>query len=296
MPLVSIADLARPPEELAPLRQQARGLSELWNAFVLQDGEAYSYTVSKQGESSRGGGIHASEMSECMLRLVYSILGIERRHIKEVNDYNMKMRFKAGDALHAMVQSDFARMSDWYTREHRDQGLALSFESEVRITPEFYAVAQEWGINSGCDGVFTFWHWDGTQWVAYLRVGVEIKSSSALEYEKRKGPEGKHAKQACLYQKCLDLPLMWTIYYNKSNSNYTTPTMPWLFDFDEKLWEEELEMRFRTAYEHVRTQQMPPRNEGHHCRFCPFTHHCGPEVLKRVQPQKGISAGLRVLP
>src|SRR5690606_11437879 len=94
-------------------------------------------------------------------------------------------------------------------------------------------------------------------------------------------PESDHMEQTCLYQACLDLPLMWVLYYNKSNSNFTTPYAPWLFKFDRHKWENELQPRFAKAHAHAQSQQLPDRTEGQHCQWCPFAWLCKPKVLSR---------------
>lgn len=220
-------------------------------------------------------------MSKCMLKVVYSIMGVERHTTATDIDANMKLRMRTGTAIHAMLQSDFKRMAEWYTKNHSAEGLALSFESELKVKSDLQLTAQAWDLSSSCDGAFTFWRWDGVQWVAYLRVGVEIKTSSAPSYEARRKPDYDHLEQTCLYQACLDLPLMWLLYYNKSNSNFTTPFAPWLFKFDRHKWENDLEMRFAKAHHHAETRQMPDRTEGKHCGWCPFGYLCKPKILNR---------------
>lgn len=286
MQLINLADLARPEEQLSPLISQAQKLGELWLEFIKQDDEPYDYAIHDDGESSRSAGIHASEMSKCMLKLVYSIAGVDRRPNAQATDANMKLRFRTGTAIHAMIQSDFKRMADWYSAQNSQYGHALTFESELKVKSNLQEVAKAWDLSSSCDGAFTFWrHGQRPEgdygWMDYLRVGVEIKTSSAPAYEGRKKPEPEHMEQTCLYQATLDLPLMWVLYYNKSNSNFTTPYAPWLFKFDKHLWENELEMRFAKAHHLAETRQMPERTEGKHCDWCPFSWLCQPKVLNK---------------
>ena len=303
MQLVSIADLQRPAEELEPILQYANKLGELWLDFVKQDAESYVYTVYDSGEKDRSSGIHASEMSKCMLKMVYSIMGVERRVLPETLDANMKLRFRTGTAIHSMIQTDFERMAVWYNKMYYGRGLALTFQRELKIRPDLQEAAESWGLNSHCDGLFTFWRQDrelppsyGYEWDPFLRIGVEIKTSSDKAYDDRKKPEPDHLEQTTLYQACLDVPVMWVLYYNKSNSNFSTAYAPWLFKFDKHLWENELEMRFAKAHHHAETRQMPPRTEGKHCSWCPFAWLCDPQVLKRQQNnyQPIISPGMLV--
>jgi CRISPR/Cas system-associated exonuclease Cas4 (RecB family) len=281
MQLVSLQDLDRPEEQLSPLINQAQKLGEHWLEFVKQDVEAHEYTVTIGGEKDRSGGIHASEMSKCMLRLVYSVAGAERRPDAATTKANMKLRFRTGSAIHAMIQSDFDRMARWFTLNNQHLGVALTFDSELPIRHDLQSVAKAWDLSSSCDGAFTFWSHTGGTWAPYLRVGVEVKTSSDKQFEDRKKPEADHLEQTCLYQATLDLPLMWVLYYNKSNSNFTTPFAPWLFKFDKTLWERELEMRFAKAHHYAETHTLPDRTEGMHCGWCPFSYLCKPAVLNR---------------
>jgi CRISPR/Cas system-associated exonuclease Cas4 (RecB family) len=281
MQLVTLQDLARPEEELAPLISQAQKLGELWLEFIKQDTEAHDYTVGIGGEKDRSAGIHASEMSKCMLRLVYSIMGTERKPDAQATKANMKLRFRTGSAIHSMIQSDFKRMAQWYTKNYQHLGWALTFDSELPVRANLQEIAKAWDLSSSCDGAFTFWVQEGVTWRPYIRVGLEIKTSSDRQFEDRKKPEADHLEQTCLYQATLDLPLMWLLYYNKSNSNFTTPFSPWLFKFDKTLWERELEVRFAKAHHHAETKQMPDRTEGMHCGWCPFAYVCQPKVLTK---------------
>lgn len=291
MRLVTIEDLRRPAEQLEALIKQAQGLADLFDEFIRQDSETYSYTVTDHGEATRAVGIHASEMSKCQRRLVYGIMGTPRKTDPKAIDPNMKLRFRTGTAIHHMLQSDFRRMAAWYTKRYQSQGYALSFTEELSVRPDLQQLAAEWNIHSSCDGCFTFWVWNtySNTWEPYLRVGVEIKTSSAPTYESRRKPDHDHTEQTCLYQACLDLPLIWVLYYNKSNSNFTTPRAPWLFKFDEHLWKNELEKRFADSHQKASARVLPDRVIGKHCDWCPFAHECKP-------PSKRGSSGAPVVP
>ena len=115
-----------------------------------------------------------------------------------------------------------------------------------------------------------------------LSMGLEIKTASEGEYDKLNQPKEAHAEQTCIYMACLDLPLMWTLYYNKSNSNFTTPFSPWLTRFDNELWNR-LQMRFIKSQHRANTGDIPEREEGMHCRWCPFSWTCMPQILQFKQ-------------
>jgi len=271
MRLTTIADLNQAQEVKAPLIERAMLLGGWYKELKLSDNESYGYKIDIGAGRERLPGIHASEISNCLRLLVYSLQGTERRDAAAATaDSNMQMRFDIGNAVHGMLQCDFHRMCD------RTNG-AITFEDEVRISPALGGEAEKWNMHSSCDGVFTFWH-DGA---AYLRVGLEIKTKSGPMYDKLKKPDKDHAEQTCLYQKALDLPLMWIFYYNKSNSNWTNAVTPYLYQFDTRLWDTALEPRFLAAHQMAAAGQLPPTQEGRHCRWCPFAWTCNPNTLKR---------------
>jgi len=113
----------------------------------------------------------------------------------------------------------------------------------------------------------------------YLRVGVEIKTKSGPEYEKLTAPEPDHLEQTMIYMAALDLPLMWLLYYNKSNCNYTSTAPPYLFKFDRSMWEGKLLPRFLMFNQKADTSDLPSPVEGFYCQWCPYTWTCNPASL-----------------
>lgn len=282
MQLVTIDDLNRPQAEKGLLIERAMQLGRWYGDFKATDTGAYKYEVDIGGERARAPGIHASEISKCKRMLVYSIMGEERRPVgAEQTNVNMRMRFAVGHAVHAMVQNDFTRMCERFNG-------ALTFQAEVRINPTLGGYAAQWNMHSSCDGMFVFLH-NGQP---YLRVGLEIKTASAGEFDKLVKPHEEYLDQMCLYQRALDLPLMWVFYYNKSNSNWTNSEPPWLFQFDKNLWSTKLEPRFAEATALAQAQQLPPREESRGCAWCPFAWTCQPPSFK-TQNSRGPSASLR---
>lgn len=266
MKLLTRADLEGP-EDVTPLVQEATQLIGLYSEFIERDAGGYEYIVDIGAEGDRAPGVHASEISNCFRQLVYSLSAVERKHA--AREANMRMRFGMGHAVHAMLQSNFHRLTQFHAGW-------LEFQDEVKIHPGLGGSAELWDIHSSCDGVFTFYNTNG----AYMRVGLEIKTASALEYEKLKEPHKGHKEQCCTYMACLDLPLMWVLYYNKSNSNITESKAPWLIKFDRALWEQDLEVRIATAQHYAEVQELPDREEGFYCGWCPWSWHCMPKKLK----------------
>jgi hypothetical protein len=276
MRLTTISDLGQDRATKGVLIERAMQLGRWYGDFKATDTEAHSYQVDIGGERKRAPGIHASEISNCQRVMVYSLRDVERKSVDAaVGDTNMRQRFGMGHAIHAMLQDDFKRMCERFNG-------ALTFRDEVKIDPSLGSVAEYWGMHSSCDGEFTFWY-DSKP---YIRIGVEIKSMSAPEFDKLLRPKPEHLEQTCLYQAALDLPLMWLIYYNKSNSNWTNSEPPYLFQFDEHLWSTHLQPRFHEAHTNAKTNALPPREEGQYCRWCPFAWTCQPPSLVSRQ-QRG---------
>lgn len=265
--LTTIADLDQPAEIKKPFIDRAMELGKFYTAWKAQDTGGYEYKVSIPGSQQRAPGIHASELS-CQLRLVYSLTGMERRPQNEVN---MQMRFNLGHGVHAMLQHELKMMCHGWLKG------AITFQDEVDINPSMGGVAEQYTVYSSADGVFSFVH-EG--W-PYLRVGLEIKTESGPQYEKLLRPRDYHNEQTCLYMKVLDLPLMWTLYYNKSNSNLVPSSPPWLFQFDHHLWATKVEPKIAGAHQFVREGRLPPRTEGFYCTWCPFAWTCKPPSAHR---------------
>lgn len=268
--LLTIADLAKldSEEAIAPFLEIAQGLHRIYFDYVLNSqNDTYKYKVELIGSKERAKGIHASEVSNCMRQLVYGIMGTERRPDPSTSDTNMLMRFKLGTAVHAMIQNDWHRIA----KKTPD----IRFQDEVRIHPGLGGAAEEWDIHSSCDGIITFLK--GRK--PYLRVGLEIKTESQGGYDGLKAPRPKHIEQTIVYMKTLDVPLMWVLYYNKSNSNITPAIPPYLYKFDDKLWSEDLEFRFVSAIHKASLNQLPDKTEGIYCKWCPFTYDCKPGRL-----------------
>lgn len=263
MPLLTIPDLlSQSEDDVAKLIEQASRLSTQYEAYVEEDaGDGHT----------RHPGIHASEVSGCQRKIVYS-LNSEGRQEQSKNVW--KRRFKVGHAIHDMFQRDFEKMA-------KKSNFAITFQSEVPIAPTLQIKAAEWQIYSHCDGVFTIREtWDGP---AIARVILEIKTASPDEFDKLKGPKPEHIEQAHVYMSCLDIPLTWFLYYNKGNQNYTPSTnTSFLIRYNPEKWTE-LEKRFEQVHTHVHLKTLPDRTESIVCEFCPFSWTCKPKYLERKQ-------------
>jgi len=243
------------------------------NLSALYDDLLESYD---EGEDDhRRPGIHASELCSCKRHVVYTLYATEK---KKVTKKDMQKRFNVGNAIHDMLQSDFAKLA-------RRSGGFITFNKEVKVHET--ELAKKYDIDSSCDGIFEFWEKTGSGVAeVFLRIGLEIKSKSPDEYAKMKEPEKKHIEQATLYQACLDLPLVWYVYWNKGNQNYTPMTFPWLRKFDGAIWAR-MEQRAKESLHAADTEKLPDREEGFHCTWCPYAWTCQPPSVKQQQNRGG---------
>lgn len=262
MPLLTIDDLMNgDPAEVLELTTMATGISQMYEKFIDEE--------PKDG-NKRSPGIHASEISGCERKVVYSLLKTERR---DEAAPVWRKRFKIGHAIHEMFQRDFNRMA-------KREDMNIDFVEEATIAPDrgqYYA--SKWDIYSHCDGIFTIK--DARSGVPIVRVALEIKSSAPDDYEKMKAPKPEHIEQAHVYMACLDVPLVWFLYYNKGNQNYTGSDNPSFFvKFDPKVWAG-LEERFERFHTSAALGVLPDRQESIVCEFCPFVWTCGPKTVVR---------------
>lgn len=217
----------------------------------------------EEERDGRAPGIHASELCTCLRQVVYTLYGTKK--VKD-NTPMMRKKFMVGHAVHSMLQSAFHTMV-------KKKGGAITFSDEVKVGDT--ELARKYDISSSCDGVFTVYAKKGEMLEPVMRIGLEIKTESPDQFSSLKEPRQKHIEQAHLYMACLDLPVMWFLYWNKGNENYTTMASPWLQTFDQKVWDK-LKGRADKALDFASKEELPPREEGFHCTWCPYAHVCEP--------------------
>jgi len=265
MPLATIQDLTGP--DAFELIEKAKLLSSEYDAY-LDD-------FVEETPHERLPGIHASEISTCHRRAVYTML--DTKKVDESDRKFWTLILEIGKAIHELHQNHFHRMA----RELK----TFQFEAEAPIGQQ--PLAKKWGIHSSCDGIFTFSEKDPNTWnrKVSLRVGLEIKSISPSGFERLREPKPEHIEQAHVYMACLNLPMMWMLYHNKGNHNLTPSTPPWLIKFNPKLWAK-LEARFQGWVDLIKAKELPEQRPGIHCGFCPYKWTCNP-------PDRGASQAFK---
>lgn len=261
--LTTILDLqANSEDENSGLVDRARQLCTVCEEILATD---------KGDGHTRAPGIHASEISGCKRKIVYSLLGTERR---DQAAPIWRERFRMGHVVHALLQKQMHMIAG--LTQKSDLGWHISFEDELEIAPRLQRMAKKWDIYSHCDGIFTIREsWDGP---AILRIALEIKSEAPDSYSKLKGVKPDHVEQGHVYMACLDVPMIWFLYFNKGNQNYTNTDQTYLLQFDPRLWKS-LEERFEECHDYAAAQELPPKEESVKCEFCAFSWTCQPACV-----------------
>jgi CRISPR/Cas system-associated exonuclease Cas4 (RecB family) len=253
MPLARIADIGGP--DFQQMLERARKISTLYDKFIEE-----------APVDRRTPGIHASEVSGCHRKIVYSLLAYEQRGSLSKN---WRQRFQVGHAIHGMVQRDFRNMAE-------QSGGLMAFEDEVKIAPNLQAFAEKYFVHSSADGVFTFFDEPGGP--AVLRVGLEIKTEAPDGYDKLKAPKPEHIDQAHIYMAALDVPLFWFFYMNKANQNNTNSQGPFLVQWNQQTWNK-LEAKILKCHDYASEGELPPGEESMVCQFCSYSYTCQPKIL-----------------
>lgn len=271
MSLASINDLiSQSQDQVASYTSWAGDLSDMYEDFIKKDDEDVIFPAGWNSAKGRSDGIHASEMSGgCRRPVYYSLKGVQRTE-KELDPF-WKKKFRVGHIYHNMVQEDWRRLCE-------KSGGLMRFEKEVRISPSLQAIAEQYNIKSSCDGVISFC--DRPNGEAVMRVALEIKTESPGEFEKLKSPKLQHARQTCVYMRCLDTPLCYTQYINKGSQAIKPSKFPYLFHFDHQLWGT-IEKETRDVIHLATINEIPPRTEGINCEFCGYSDQCKPPSLER---------------
>lgn len=260
MPLLRIADLETANESLFTAAQELSDMYDKWDGSDTHE---------------RPAGIHASEISGCARKAVYTMMGTQKM---ERPDPMWRKKFKHGHWVHAGLQRDLHDMAN-------SMGGKLKFQDEVPVNPYNSEIARQFEIYSHCDGIFTIKApgADG-QLVDTIRIGLEIKTASPMEYEKLTGPKEAHIEQVTTYMACLDLPCFWLLYYNKANENTTPSRGKFFVRFQHSVWNQ-LAERFSAWHDLVERTILPDREEGIGCEWCPYRWTCNPVGVRSRSPR-----------
>lgn len=270
--------------KILTIEDAAQDTSNTLQQEVTRFHDEYTDWMAHEGDDDqdfRPPGVHASEVSGCQRRFVYSLRGepaVRKAPAK------MKNIFQIGHLVHSLLQKSFHRFGRTERAKRK-----VTFRDEVSIDPHTNTVARTYNIYSSCDGVFTFWQNDEGVWTPYMRIGLEIKTMGPDEFKGLTAPKQEHIEQAHIYMACLDLPATWLLYVNKSNGQTLPPSGNFLVHYRAKTWDK-LTSRIESAYDHVGCNTLPEREEDFPCTWCPYAKSCEPAYLKRYAEREARAA------
>jgi hypothetical protein len=192
----------------------------------------------------------------CGRLLYYDLVGAESEGAWEPR---MRSLLDTGSAVHAQLQAYLREVSS------RSNGTEM-FEPEAVIDPRNNPIADTMDISGHTDGMYTIQIPDLS-----FRFGIELKTINDAGYHKTSNPHPEHITQGTIYQKCLDLPVMLFVYYNKNDSRMVEYPQV----FDEALWNaivEKLDCVRSSAF----SGTPPERENGWHCTNCKYRKVCQP--------------------
>jgi CRISPR/Cas system-associated exonuclease Cas4 (RecB family) len=197
----------------------------------------------------------------CSRQLYYSVTGA-----KGESSWPTRVRriLDTGTAIHALLQAYLTECA------HRTQG--DQFLDEVDINPAENETAGKYDLSGHMDGLYICKPND----VDSIRFGLEIKTINEQGYKETSGPHPEHLIQGTIYQKCLDLPVMVYLYYNKNDSSIAEFAIP----FDPLRWDAiaaKLDFVRIAALEN----KMPEQEVSWACRTCQYKVICKPPQRDR---------------
>ena len=182
--------------------------------------------------------------------------------------------------------SDFPAVSSWEPRNRRilDTGTAIhaqlqiylaacaarsggseKFTKEVDINPDSNPVADALDLSGHTDGIYEIEDEDS------IRVGVEIKSINDNGYKDLTRPHKEHVVQGTIYQKCLDLPVLIFLYYNKNDSSIAEYQQV----FDPEVWAA-IERKITYVRDMALAGKLPEQEVSRSCNNCKYKQICKP--------------------
>jgi hypothetical protein len=164
-----------------------------------------------------------------------------------------------GSAIHAQIQGYLSLCAE-------RSGGTETFLPETNMSPENSEVASDMEISGHTDGIYCINRED-----LEIRVGVEIKTINDNGFKSTGSPHGEHAVQATVYQKCLDLPVMVFLYYNKNDSSIQE-----CFQVYDPLRWEAIEKKIDYVRVCTVTGEEPKKEVSFNCGTCKYKPVCKP--------------------
>lgn len=192
----------------------------------------------------------------CARELYYSLRGDPTSYSREPRNQRI---LDTGSAIHLQLQT-------YLLAAAKSSGGTEIFTMEVDIDPAENKIADEFDLSGHTDGIYEVD--DGTD---QIRVGVEIKTINDAGYKGLNSPHKEHQVQATIYQKCLDLPVMIFLYYNKNDSSMAEFQLV----YDAAIWEA-VERKLDHVREAIFDKRTPEQEVSRSCMYCNYKTLCNP--------------------
>lgn len=173
--------------------------------------------------------------------------------------------FDTGSSVHAQLQSYLEEIA-------RRSGGTEEFVKEAFFSPDSNEWADRYDIAGSTDGIYIINEPD------QVRFGLEIKTINDAGYQKTSSPHPEHLMQGTVYQRCLDLPIMVFLYYNKNDSSLAE----FVHVYDERRWEAIVKKLAFVRDCAFRQADPPDREDGWHCMSCKYKGACKPPKRSRA--------------
>jgi CRISPR/Cas system-associated exonuclease Cas4 (RecB family) len=272
--LRTIADLKDAPKSL--LREITlidRIYSLLEDTNVEDIGIRGTFDISSGGR--RTGVFHASTVGSkdgkslcgnypmgCQRKMYYDV---ENADNEDHWDPRLRSLLDTGTMIHEQLQAYTHVVAD------RSGGMETFFD-EVDIDPDKNPIAAALDLSGHTDGIYTI-----LTDMYDIRFALEIKSISEKGFKATKSIHSEHAMQGTIYQKCLDVPVMLFVYYNKNTSEMSEFRQV----FDPDRWKA-IEDKIRYVQECVLDEEPPPHETSWNCRTCKYKRICKPPRAPRA--------------
>jgi CRISPR/Cas system-associated exonuclease Cas4 (RecB family) len=168
-----------------------------------------------------------------------------------------------GTAVHAQLQGYLQKAADLSDGTE-------TFTPEADIDPDKNKIAYPLYISGHTDGIYTI---DNDKFS--LRFGVEIKTINDNGYKATNSPHSEHKVQGTIYQKCLDMPVMVFLYYNKNDSSIAE----YAHFYDPDIWTA-IEDKVNHVIDHYEWREEPERESGWACSTCKYKGVCKPPLRR----------------
>lgn len=215
----------------------------------------------------RSPGIHPSQLIHPCLRRIY--WQMEGREETERFEARTLLIFDIGHAVHDMLQG-YGKKGAW----------GPVYSPEARVSENLQPFAAELMVEGSADAenILTI---DDIPNAPIFEVGLvhEYKTINSKAFEKLTRPKPEHKRQATIYAKMLNRPVVVYLYFSKNDAALADFPV----EFEPEVWAP-LEDKCRYLVDLYEKQHPPQTDTGHHCLECGFFSSC-PEGQAAQRPR-----------